>query len=121
MSIKAGEDQADPEKELHFILDNYATHKHSKVRAWLKRNPRVQFHFVPTSSSWLNLVERFFSELTTRQLKRLAVTSVSELEDTTGRYIEARNRHPRPFTWTASVKEIIAKVERGKQTLATLH
>lgn len=119
--LKEVEKQADPEKELHFILDNYATHKHSKVRAWLKRNPRVQFHFVPTSSSWLNLVERFFSELTTRQLKRLAVTSVSELEDTIGRYIEARNRHPRPFTWTASVKEIIAKVERGKQTLATLH
>ena len=111
--------QADRHMEIHFILDNYATHP--KVKAWLKRNPRVHFHFVPTSSSWLNLVERFFSELTTRQLKRLAVTSVSELQDAINGYIEARNRRPKPFVWTASVEQIIAKVERGKQTLATLH
>ena len=113
--------QADRHMELHFILDNYATHKHPKVKAWLKRNPRVHFHFVPTSSSWLNLVERFFSELTTRQLKRLAVTSVNELQDAINGYIEARNRRPKPFVWTASVEQIIAKVECGKQTLATLH
>ena len=92
--------QADPDLELHFILDNYATHKHPKVKAWLERNPRVHFHFIPTSSSWLNLVERFFSELTQRQLKRLAVNSVAELEDAIQHYVHRRNLDPRPFTWT---------------------
>jgi transposase len=113
--------QTDPDLELHFILDNYATHKHAKVKAWLRRNPRVHFHFVPTSASWLNLVERFFSELTTRQLKRLAVNSVADLQEAITAYIDSRNRQPKPYVWTASVEQIIAKVERGKQTLATLH
>ena len=113
--------ETDPELELHFVLDNYATHKHEKVKTWLKRHPRVHFHFVPTSSSWLNLVERLFSELTQRQLKRLAVTSVGELEAAIQDYLEHRNQNPRPFTWTASVEEIIAKVQRGNETLATLH
>lgn len=113
--------ETDPELELHFVLDNYATHKHEKVKTWLKRHPRVHFHFVPTSSSWLNLVERLFSELTQRQLKRLAVTSVGELEAAIQDYLEHRNQNPRPFTWTASVEEIITKVQRGNETLATLH
>jgi hypothetical protein len=79
--IKAVEKQTDPELELHFILDNYATHKHPKVKDWFERHPRVHFHFLPTSTSWLNLVERFFSEITTRQIRRLAVNSVAELEE----------------------------------------
>ena len=110
-----------PDLDIHVILDNYATHKHAKVRAWLQNHPRVHFHFVPTSASWLNLVERFFAELTTRQLKRLAVTSVSELVDTISHYIERRNRKPRPFVWTASTKTIMAKVKKAKETLATHH
>jgi transposase len=119
--IKAVEKQTDPELEIHFILDNYATHKHPKVKAWLEKKPRVHFHFIPTSTSWLNLVERFFSELTTRQLKRLAVNSVAELEETIRRYIDARNRDPKPFTWTASADLILEKVRRGNTTFEALH
>ena len=119
--IRRVERESDPELDLHFILDNYATHKHPNVQAWLERHPRVHFHFLPTSSSWLNLVERFFRELSQRQLKRLAVTNVQDLIDTISRYIEHRNRDPRPFVWTASVKHIVAKVAKGNATLATLH
>ena len=88
------------ELDIHVILDNYATHKHPAVRAWLDKHPRVHFHFIPTSSSWLNLVERFFSELTTRQLKRLAVTSVDQLIEAINHYIDRRNDNPTPFVWT---------------------
>src|ERR1700728_1418351 len=93
---------------LHVILDNYGTHKTPEVDRWLKRHPRVHFHFTPTSASWLNLVERFFSELTTRPLRRLAVTSVLELETAIDSYIAQRNAAPTPFTWTASVRKILA-------------
>lgn len=110
-----------PELDIHVILDNYATHKHPAVKAWLERHPRVQFHFIPTSSSWLNLVERFFSELTSRQLKRLAVSSVPELIAAIEAYIGRRNERPTPFVWTASAKSIIAKVKKAKETLATQH
>ena len=103
------------------ILDNYATHKHAKVASWLERHPRVRFHFIPTSASWLNLVERFFSELTQRQLKRLAVNSVKELTDTITAYIENRNRDPAPYKWTAAVEDILAKVSRANTTLAAIH
>ena len=88
------------ELDIHVILDNYATHKHPAVRAWLDKHPRVHFHFILTSSSWLNLVERFFSELTTRQLKRLAVTSVDQLIEAINHYIDRRNDNPTPFVWT---------------------
>ena len=107
--LRTVERQCDPELELHFILDNYATHKHARVKAWLDRHPRVHFHFVPTSASWLNLVERFFSELTQRQLKRLAVHSVGQLVHAITTYIDDRNRAPRPFVWTATVQDILAK------------
>ena len=105
------------ELDIHVILDNYATHKHPAVRAWLDKHPRVHFHFIPTSSSWLNLVERFFSELTTRQLKRLAVTSVDQLIEAINHYIDRRNDNPTPFVWTASAQSIIAKVSKAKETL----
>ena len=107
------------ELDIHVILDNYATHKHPAVRAWLDKHPRVHFHFIPTSSSWLNLVERFFSELTTRQLKRLAVTSVDQLIEAINHYIDRRNDNPTPFVWIASAQSIIAKVSKAKETLAT--
>lgn len=119
--LKLVEKRTAPDLDLHVILDNYATHKHEKVKAWLARNPRVHFHFVPTSSSWLNLVERLFSELDQRQLKRLAVVSVAQLEAAIHTYLETRNRDPKPFVWTASVEDIITKVNRGNTTLATLH
>lgn len=106
---------------IHVILDNYGTHKTPEVERWLRRHPRVHFHFTPTSASWLNLVERFFSELTTRQLRRLAVTSVRELEAAIDAYIANRNAAPAPFIWTASVRKILAKVKKAKDTLASLH
>jgi transposase len=106
---------------IHVILDNYQTHKHPKVKQWLTQHPRVHFHFTPTSASWLNLIERLFSELTERQLRRLAVTSVAQLVDVITRYIDRRNENPKPFVWTASVLHILNKVNKANETLATLH
>ena len=103
---------------IHVILDNYATHKHENVKAWLRRNRRVHFHCIPTSASWLNLVERFFGELTERQIRRLAVTSVDQLIDAITQYIDARNANPRPFVWTATVQQILRKVGRANTALA---
>lgn len=119
--MKKVERSVDPELDIHVILDNYATHKHEAVRRWLERNPRVHFHFVPTGGSWLNLVERFFSELTERQLRRLAVTSVAELKDAIDAYILNRNEDPSPFLWTKSAKQIIRKIQRGLRTLEAAH
>jgi transposase len=101
--------------EVHVILDNYATHKDPKVRAWLEKHPRVQFHFIPTSSSWLDLVERFFSDLTTRQLKRLAVCSVPELVEAITTYVEQWTEKPKPFAWTASIDSILAGSRRRRR------
>lgn len=111
----------DPALEVHFILDNSSVHKAPAIIEWLEKNPRVKFHFTPTSSSWLNLIERFFGELTQRQIRRLAVTSVEQLIAAILAYIDARNKNPKPFVWTASVEAILEKVAKAKQTLATLH
>ena len=119
--MRTVEKRTDPDLDLHVILDNYATHKHAKLKAWLAKHPRVHFHFVSTSASWLNLVERFLSELTQRQIKRLAVHSVPELVRAITAYIENRNRSPKPFIWTATVKTILDKVRCANATLATLH
>lgn len=107
--------------DIYFILDNASTHRSPEVMSWLQKNPRVYFHFVPTSSSWANLVERLFSELTQRQLKRLVTHSVRELEAAITAYLDERNRNPKPFTWTATVADILAKVNKANETLATLH
>jgi transposase len=104
--------------KIHVILDNYCTHKHEKVQRWLERNERVKFHFVPTSSSWLNLVELLFNELQRRQLKRLAVTAVDELVAAITSYLERRNEDPKPFVWTASADKILRKVRRAQKALA---
>ena len=104
--------------QIHVILDNYATHKHAKVQRWLEHHPRVHFHFVPTSSSWLNLVELLFSELERRQLRGLAVNSVQALIATITTYLERRNENPRPFVWTASADQILRKVRRAQKALA---
>ena len=115
--IKTVDGQTDKEKDLHIIVDNYATHKHQQVRNWLKRHPRVFLHFTPTSASWLNLVERFFGVLTEKQLKRGVLTSVAELEHTILEYIEKLNTNPKPFVWTKSAEEILQKVHRARETL----
>ena len=93
------------------------THRTAAVQMWLRAHPRVHFHFTPTSASWLNVVERFFSELTTRQLRRLAVTSVNELITAITASIRRRTLDPTPLTWTASVERILQKVKRAQATL----
>ena len=119
--IKGVERSVEPGLDIHVILDNYATHKHEKVRRWLERHRHVHFHFVPTGASWLNLVERLFAELTERQIRRLAVTSVHELVQAIDHYIDHRNDDPTPFVWTKSAQEIIDKIERGLRTLEAVH
>ena len=107
-----------PEKlKLHLVLDNYGTHKHPKVQSWLERHPRFTLHFIPTSSSWLNQVERWFGELTQKAVRRGAFISVAELQEVIEQFLQAWNEAPRPFVWTATVEKIMAKVERARQKL----
>jgi transposase len=108
-------------KLIHAIADNYATHKHPKVRAWLARHPRWTFHFTPTSASWLNAVEGFFASLTKRRLKRGVFRSSVELQAAINRFLADHNRDPRPFRWTKSPKKIIEAVKRGFQVLDSIH
>jgi DDE superfamily endonuclease len=91
-----------PDLELHLIADNYATHKHPKVRAWLKKHPRFKMHFTPTSSSWLNLVERFFADLTGDVIRAGSFTSVNELVRDIKAYLAERNANPKPYKWKAA-------------------
>ena len=107
--------------ELHLILDNYQTHKHANVTAWLEKHPRFLLHFTPTSSSWLNLVERWFRELTDKALRRGVFPSVPDLVAAINEYLEAHNSDPKPFIWTASVEAILEKVGRCKAVLETVH
>jgi transposase len=102
------------DKQLHLIVDNYATHKHPEVLQWAARHKRFHFHFTPTSSSWLNMVERFFRDITQNQLRRGVFTSVEELQKTIFDYVEQHNRQPKPFIWTAKANDILEKVKRGK-------
>ena len=108
------------DKEIHIICDNYATHKHPKVQSWLKHHKRFNVHFTPTSASWLNMVERFFRDLSEQQLRRGVFSSVAELEHAVMSYIEKHNQAPAPFIWTKSAKDILEKVKRGRQTLNKL-
>jgi len=106
------------DQEIHIILDNYATHKHASVMEWIERQKRVFLHFTPTSASWLNLVERFFSTLTQKQIRRGVFHSVNHLERCLKDYIETYNEDPRPLVWTKPAGEILKKVERARQALA---
>lgn len=108
------------DKEIHIICDNYATHKHPKVQSWLKYHKRFHVHFTPTSASWLNMVERFFRNLSEQQLRRGVFCSVAELEEAVMSYIEKHNQAPAPFIWTKSAQDILEKVKRGRQTLNKL-
>jgi len=105
------------ELDLHLIVDNYRTHKHEKVQAWLKRHPRFHIHFIPTSSSWLNLIERWFRDLTDKRIRRGAFTSVAMLVEAIMNYIHEHNANPKSFTWTAKAEDILAKVERARAVL----
>jgi transposase len=105
------------EQEIHIVLDNYATHKHEKVLAWIERKKRVFLHFIPTSSSWANLVERFFAMLTQKQVRRGVFTSVPDLERCLREYLLSYNETPRPLVWTKTVDEILEKVHRSREAL----
>ena len=108
-------------KIVHVILDNYGSHKHPKVRAWLDRHPRFVFHYTPKSASWLNAVEGFFAKLTKRRLKRGVFRSLVDLQAAINRFLTECNANPKPFVWTADPDKIIAAVRRGYQTLDSIH
>ena len=108
-------------KVVHVILDNYRTHKHAKVRAWLARHPRFVFHFTPTACSWLNAVEGFFSRLTRRRLKRGSFGSIVELQAAINRFVAETNGDPKPFVWTADPHGILDRVHRANQASASVH
>jgi transposase len=108
-------------RDLHLIVDNYRTHKHANVNAWLAKHPRFHLHFIPTSSSWLNLVERWFRELTDKAIRRGVFHSVPDLTTAIEEFLAAHNQHPKPFVWTASIEAILEKVGRCKAVLETVH
>jgi hypothetical protein len=106
---------------VHRVLDNYGTHKHPRVLAWLARHPRRTFHFTPTSASWLNAVEGFFAELTKRRLKRGVFGSLVELQAAIKRFLAENNANPKPFVWAANPEHILEKIRRGNQALDAVH
>jgi transposase len=107
--------------DLHLIVDNYSSHKGAKVTRWLEKHPRIHFHFTPTSASWLNLVERFFSEMTMKMIRRGAFTSVQSLIGNINNYLEKHNRNPKIFVWTKDAGTIIKKVAKCTEALGTAH
>ncbi len=113
--------QVPEDKAVHIILDNYATHKHPKVRAWLDRHKRFVFHFTPTSSSWLNAVEGFFAKLTRRRLKRGVFHALVDLQAAINRFVAETNENPKSFSWTADPDKIITTIKRGYQALESYH
>jgi transposase len=115
--LKQIDAETPPELDLHLIVDNYATHKHPKVKSWLKRHKRFHLHFIPTSSSWLNLVERWFREITEKRIRRGVFRSVEQLIAAIRAYIEEHNDHPEPFVWTAKAQDILEKVRRARAVL----
>jgi transposase len=119
--LNAVEAEVPAGKAIHAIVDNYATHKHPKVRRWLANHPRWTFHFTPTSASWLNAVEGFFAKLTRRRLKRGVFRSLVDLQAAINRFIHETNAEPKPFVWTADPHRVLAAIKRGKQTLESIH
>ena len=115
--LKRIDQEMPQEYDLHLIVDNYATHKHPAVKAWLSKHPRFHMHFTPTSASWLNLIERFFSELTNQRIRRGTFRSVPELIQAIEDYIAHHNAFPSTFTWTAKVEDILSKVARARARL----
>src|SRR6266705_3605302 len=109
--------EAPPDRELHLIADNYATHKHPDVLAWLERHPRFHVHFTPTSASWANMVERFFRDITDQRIRRGVFRSVAELEQAIADYLAQHKQTPKPFIWTARADDILEKVKRAQAAL----
>ena len=115
--LKLIDKQTPAELDLHLIVDNYNTHKHPNVQKWLAKHPRFHMHFIPTSSSWLNLIERWFGEITAKQIRRGSFGSVEALTQTIMDYIDHHNRNPKTFVWTAKVEDILEKVRRARAVL----
>lgn len=115
--LKTIDAETPPELDLHLVVDNYATHKHPKVLRWLAKHPRFHVHFTPTSSSWLNLIERWFRDLTQRRLRRGIFRSVAELQRAIQNYVDQHNSNPQPFVWTKSASQILEKVRRARAAL----
>ena len=113
--------ETDKKLDVHLIVDNYATHKHPNVKMWLEKHPRFHLHFTPTSASWLNLVERFFRDITVERIRRGVFRSVAELKEAIMDYLAHRNENPRPYQWTATPEKILAKTAKAKEKLGTLH
>jgi len=109
--------QTPADREVHLIVDNYTTHKHPKVKRWLGRHRRFHLHFTPPSASWLNMVERFFRDLTQHRLRRRVFHSLADLESALRAPIDQHNQNPKPFIWTAKATDILEKVKRGKAAL----
>ena len=115
--LKQIDEETPPDLDLHLIVDNYATHKHPEELAWLAKHPRFHMHFTPTSSSWLNMVERFFRDITDKRIRRGVFKSVPDLKEAIDEYIAAHNAKPKPFIWTAKASDILAKVTRARAVL----
>ena len=110
--LNAVERQVAADRPIHVVLDNYATHKHPKVLAWLSRHPRWTFHFTPTSASWLNAVENFFSKMTRQRIRRGVFRSIADLQAAINAYLAEHNASPKPFVWTQSADAVLAKIDR---------
>jgi len=117
--LKQIDSQTPKDKALHLIADNYATHKHPKVQAWLAKHKRITMHFTPTSASWLNMVERFFRDISENRLRRGVFTSVPELVSAIDDYVAHHNINPKPFIWTKSARDILQKVIRANENLSS--
>jgi len=119
--LKTIDFETPPEMDLHLIVDNYGTHKHPRVQSWMRRHPRFHIHFTPTSSSWLNLVERWFREITDKRLRRGSFRSVPELVKAIYQYLENHNQNPQAFVWSAPVEGILAKIAKCKEAYDSLY
>jgi transposase len=119
--LRGIDDVVPEDKQIHMIVGHYATHKHPKVERWLQRHPRFHMHFTPTGCSWLNMVERFFRDLTENRLRRGVFRSVEELIAAIDEYTDRQNENPKPFIWTAKAADILEKVKRARTTLHNRH
>jgi transposase len=115
--LKQIDKSVEPGLQIHVVLDNYATHKHAKVREWLAKHPRFHMHFTATSASWMNMVERFFRSLSEDRLKRGVFPSLGDLITAIEQYVATHNEHPKPFVWTKDARDILQKVIRARGKL----
>ena len=113
--LKKIDSETPADLELHLIVDNYGTHKHPRVKSWIKRHPRFHLHFIPTSSSWLNMVERWFRDITEKRIRRGTFKSVPSLIKAIDAYIENHNQNPKAFIWSASAERIMEKISKAKK------